>query len=232
MRNKTVLTSNIRRFMEALHELRARSVGEEGMGLLWGNPGEGKSTTISYVINSQGGVFLRARVTWSVTSMLQTLMRELEMEGGRYRAPMMNDAIEALSRHPRPIFIDEADYLFRQTDMLDALRDIYDVANVPVILIGMEDIARRIRSHDKFNRFKRRITQWIEFAGLSLEDTLEVSREICEVDVADDLVERIHAETKGNIGNIVIGLGRIERFARSNSLDEVTLSAFGNRPLT
>lgn len=235
MRNKRVETSNIAKFLKAVEELKQRGVGEEGMGLLWGNPGEGKSTTVAYVQNQAGGVHLRARVTWTVTSMLSSLMNELGMEAGRYRDRMIQDAIHTLTLHPRPIFVDEADYLFRQTDMLDALRDVYDSARVPVILIGMEDMARRIRSDarsgNRFNRFERRITQWIEFKGMTLEDAAKVANDLCEVRVSDDLVEHLHARTSGNIGNVVIGLRRIERFGKSNGLDEVTLTAFGNRQL-
>jgi len=232
MRNATVLTSNVEAFLGAVEALKKRSAGEEGMGLLWGLPGEGKSTTISYVTNTRGGVFLRARVTWTVTSMLRALMAELNLDGGRFRDPMIDQAIEELSRWPRPVFIDEADYLFRQTDMLDALRDIYDASKVPVILIGMEDIARKIRSNDRFNRFRRRITQWIEFKGLTLADTQLVARELCEVGVEDDLVERIHRETGGNIGHIVIALSLVEHFGKMNGIARVGNEHYGTRPIS
>ena len=231
MKNKTVLTSNIRKFLLAMQALSERGVGGEGMGLLWGEPGEGKSTTIAYVVNSRGGVFLRARVTWTVTSMLQALMRELDLEPSHRRDPMIERAIEELMRHGRPIIVDEADYLFRQTDMLDALRDIYDSAGVPVVLVGMGDIARRIRTNERFSRFRRRITQWVEFAGLTMEDARRVADELCEVHVSDDLLARLHEETRGNIGRVVIGLERIERLGRSSRLDTVGLAEFGARRL-
>jgi len=131
-------------------------------------------------------------------------------------------------RQPRPIFIDEADYCFRQFEMVDSLRDIYDLSGCPVILIGMEDIARRIRTHE---RIARRITQWIEFKGLDFDDTVQVESEVCEVKLAEDLIRHLHAATSGNIGRIIIGLTKIEKFALANGLDTISAADWGERPL-
>ena len=69
MRNTIVLTSNIMKFLQALTALQKRGVGEEGMGLLSGLPGEGKSTTIAYVVNTRGGVYL----PWSLEGLRQAI---------------------------------------------------------------------------------------------------------------------------------------------------------------
>ncbi|MFZ2948935.1 MAG: AAA family ATPase [Desulfuromonadaceae bacterium] len=169
MKHKLASTKNVRRFQTALRELRDRPLGVEGMGLLWGKPGEGKTTIIAHSANETDGVYLRANAGWTVTSMLQTLVRELGGTPGNRRAPMMDWCFDKLRGGKRPIFVDEADYLFRQTEMLDALRDVYDETGSPVILIGMEDIARTIQNN---GRFARRITAWIQFNGL---DTLELT---------------------------------------------------------
>lgn len=228
---KTVLTSNVIKATSALDTLLGRSEVEEGMGLFYGEPGEGKTTTVTYLVNRYQGVFLRASVTWTVTAMLQSLMHALKLEPCYRRAPMIDAAIDDFVQRPRPLFIDESDYLFRQTDMLDALRDLYDNAGFPVILIGMEEIERKVRSSQKLSRFKRRITQIVEFIGLSFEDTRMVANELCEVHIKDGLVGRLHAELKGNIGNIVIGISKIERFARANNLESVGIEHYGNKPL-
>ena len=232
MRHKVVVTSNIVRLLYALEQLGRRGAGEEGMGLLWGLPGEGKSTAIGYVVNHHGGLFLRARVTWSVTSMLRALLAELSLEGGYFRDPMMEAVIRELLRAPRPIFVDEADYLFRNAEMLDALRDIYDNTRVPVVLIGMEDIARRMRTHERLSRFRRRITEWIEFRGLAQEDARRLADELCEVEVGRDLLERVYNEAAGNVGKIVIALSKIERLGFANSLPCVDLEHFAARSLS
>jgi len=231
MRYEMVKTKDVRRFMQSVEDLLNRPMGTEGMGLLWGPPGTGKTTSLAYVANVYDAVYVRAVGCWTVTSMLGDLCRELGGKRMLRRSDMVEFIVEALTkdgRPPRPIFIDEADYCFRQFEMVDSLRDIYDLSGCPVILIGMEDIARRIRTHE---RIARRITQWIEFQGLDLDDTQQVAKEVTEVALNSDLVQHLHKETGGNIGRIIIGLTKIEKFALANGLETITCSDWGERPL-
>jgi len=228
MRYEMAMTKNVKRFLAAVRELNDRPAGVEGMGLLWGLPGEGKSTTVAFACNSLDGIFLRANACWTATSMLGAMMVELGMAPMGRRAPMVDAVVKKLMEQPRPIFIDEADYLFSRPDMLDVLRDIYDITGSSVILIGMEEFARKIQARGKF---ARRITQWVEFAGIDLADARTVADTVCEVEVADDLVEHIHTAARANIGRMVTALARIERFGKTNALKTVTRSEWGNRPL-
>ncbi|OPY07229.1 MAG: ATPase family associated with various cellular activities (AAA) [Syntrophaceae bacterium PtaB.Bin095] len=228
MKYELAKTKNVRRFISAVSELRNRPMGVEGMGLLWGEPGEGKTTIVAYAANTMDGIFLRANACWTVTAMLGGLITELGGLPRKRRADMLNDIAERLMDQERVIFVDEADYLFRQKEMLDSLRDIYDLTGTPVILIGMEDIARTIQDS---GRFARRITQWIEFKGVDLDDARTLAEAVCEVGVSDDLLAYLHREAKANIGRMVVGLSRIERLAKTNGLTTVTRDEWGDRPL-
>ena len=223
-------TKNVRRFMGALSDLENRPMGVEGMGLLYGQPGEGKTTVVAYATNVMNGIFLRANACWTVTAMLSDLTIEVGGEVKGRKAPMIRDITKKLLEDPRPIFIDEADYLLRKSDMLDTLRDIYDLTGVLVVFIGMEELGRRLTNSNRFSRFARRITQWIDFKGIDVEDSRLVADTICEIFVADDLLESLHKAAMANIGRMVTGLSMIERLGKTNNLDEVTLKDWGNRP--
>lgn len=228
MKHEMAMTTNVRRFLAAVRALMDRPLGVEGMGLLWGQPGEGKSTTVAYATNTLDGVFLRANACWSTTSMLGALMVELGQPAGRFRAPMVDAAVRCLMEQPRPIFIDEADYLLRQTDMLDVMRDIYDSTGCPVVLIGMETMARKVQAN---GRFARRITQWVEFCGINLSDARVLADTVCETGVADDLLAHLHRAARSNIGRMTTGLSRIEQLSRINGIDSVDMAQWGDRPL-
>jgi len=228
MRLELAQTKNVRRFISAVGELRNRSLGVEGMGLLWGEPGEGKTTIVAYAANTMDGIFLRANACWTVTSMLGALVTELGGAPRARRAAMIDDISQRLMGQERVIFVDEADYLFRQTEMLDTLRDIYDLTGAAVVLIGMERIARTIQDS---GRFARRITQWIEFKGVDLNDARVLADTVCEVKLADDLLAHLHHEAKANVGRMVVGLSRIERMAKTSELETVTLDDWADRPL-
>ena len=80
MRDDMAMTRNVKRFLAAVRELNDRPMGVEGMAILWGEPGEGKSTTVAFACNTLDGLFLRANACWTVTSMLAAMMVELGME--------------------------------------------------------------------------------------------------------------------------------------------------------
>jgi DNA transposition AAA+ family ATPase len=231
MRIRTVKTKDLRKFIDAIEALLDRPSGTEGMGLLWGPPGTGKSTALALVSNLYDGVYVRALGCWTVTSMLGDLCSGLEGKRKLRRADMVEFIVNQLTKdnlRPRPIFVDEADYCFRQFDMIDSLRDIYDLSGCPVILVGMENIARDIREHD---RIARRITQWIEFSGLDMEDAIQVTDELCEVKLEQDLIDYLYVQTNGNIGRMVIGLTKIENFAQVNGMSRINAEQWGGRSL-
>ena len=193
----------MRRSLAAIRELMDRSLVEEGMGILWGIPGEGKSTAISYVSNRVDGIYLRAQRTWtSMASLLDALIFELGLPPTRFIHPMMKAVTKRLMEDPRMIFLDEIDYILKgkSMEMLDVMRDIYDITGVPVVLIGMESSAVRIQAR---GRFARRISQWVEFNGIDLEDARVVAETLCEVKIADDLLEYAYRQSKTNIDRIV-----------------------------
>jgi len=206
MKHTMAMTKNMRKFHQAVDDLLNRPMGTEG-------------------------IYVRAIGCWTVTSMLGDICRELGGERKLRRHDMVEYICSELTKEEkplRPIFIDEADYCFRQFEMVDSLRDIYDLSGCPVIMIGMEDIARKIKTNA---RIARRITQWVEFKGLDLGDVRTVADDCCDVTIADDLCRHLHKECSANIGRIIIGLTKIEKFARSNGLSQVTCSAWGDRPL-
>jgi len=240
MKHGTVKTKDVRRFDQGIDDL-LNTDEIERMGVLWGPPGTGKTTALTLLANKYDAVFIRALGCSTVTSILGDLCQMLGYVGrdGK-RMQRRTDMIEFICNRltkeegsnkevsPRPIFVDEADYCFSEPKIIDALRDIYDITKCPVILIGMEEIARTIRESSKF---ARRITQWIEFKGLDLEDTAQVAIEMCEVNILPDLIEYIHRETAGNIGRVKIGLDKVEKYARANRLDSVSAADWGGRPL-
>ena len=238
MKLQLAKTKNVTRFLSALTDLIERPHGVEGMGLLWGQPGEGKSTILSFALNSCNGVDLRANVGWTVTSMLKDLVKQLggDPEKMNRRSNLIEEVVRLESSPDpligdRPIFIDEADYLLRQGDMLDALRDIYDNTRVPIIFIGMEDLGRKLANNPRYSRFARRITQWVEFAGIDLDDSRKVADTVCGVKVADDLLKHVHDQTSANIGRMVTALALIQKMGRTSKLEEVSLADWGDRPL-
>lgn len=214
MRSKIVPVTNVARLADAGDALLNRAPGMPGMGLCFGPSGLGKTTAVAWLATRQHGVFVRARATWTATSMLETICRELNIASRARVAQTVDAIVDKLAESGRPLFVDEADYVVGNARLVDTLRDLHDLSNVPVILIGMAGIDRRISLSPQL---AGRMAQWVEFQPCNTEDARLLARELCEVEVADDLVGELHMRACGSIRNIVVGLGRIEQFARSRS---------------
>ena len=236
MKNKIAQVSNIKMLWHAFETLRARAAGVPGICLICGMAGFGKSVSVTWLAVQPmvNAVFVRAQATWTARAMLEKIMLELDAEPLTRNSAMVDYIVRELTRTERPLIVDECDYLVehggrRLDQMIDTLRDIHDLSSVPLILVGMKDFQRRVTRKEQL---ARRVVQWVEFQPTDLKDARIVADEICEVQVADDLLASLHKNAAGSIGRIVVGLAKIENFARQRGKPSVALADWGDRPFS
>lgn len=230
MRNTVAPVKNVAALQLAFEALSTRDPGVPGMGLVHGNTGAGKTTAIAWLVNRTRGVYVRATSGWTPTSMLAKVMSELGSAPFQRRADMLDWVAQTLLEAQRPLFVDEADYLTGSAHkpMLESLRDIADLSGVPVVLIGMKGIEKRLVANPQL---ARRISHWVEFLPSDLEDARILASAVCEVELDDELLARLHAEAKGSVGLMVVGLSRIESLAKANGWKRVSGEQWGDRKL-
>jgi DNA transposition AAA+ family ATPase len=228
MRNKLALTKNVAALQVAFEALVSRDAGVPGMGLVHGYTGAGKTTAVTRLVTRTRGVYVRANSGWTPAAMLARIMFELGAEPLHRRAAMLDFIAASMAQQQRPLFVDECDYLLKNPAMLDGLRDVHDLSGVPVVLVGMQGIERRLVHKPQL---ARRISQWVEFLPSDLEDARTLADTVCEVQLDDDLVARIHAEAKGSIGLMAVGLSRVEALAKANGWHAMTDAHWGRRKL-
>jgi len=229
MKSKITLTKNVARLVEAGEALIRRPAGMPGMGLVHGETGYGKTTAITWHGNRCNAVYVRAMATWTPAAMLGSILSELGRNARGSCAQMMDEIIEALAMSGRPLYVDEADYLVDSKRMSESLRDIHDMATVPVVLVGMGGIDQRL-AHRK--QLTGRVMQDTRFEPLDIEDTAKIAEDLVEgLDVGPDLLAHLHQEAKGSTRLIVVGLARIEQNARNRGMDAIALSDWGKRAL-
>lgn len=228
MRTKLAPTKNVAALQLAYEALAGRDHGVPGMGLVHGFTGAGKTTAVAALVTRVQGVYVRATSSWTPASMLAKVMQELGATAMQRRADMLDYISGRLTESQRPLFVDEADYLVGQAAMLDSLRDIHDLSGAPVVLIGMEGIAKRI-VHRK--QLAGRISHWVEFLPSDLDDARILTQTVCEVGIDDELLAMLHAQAKGSMRLMTVGLARIEALAKANGWREVTADQWGDRAL-
>ncbi|MGQ0621685.1 MAG: AAA family ATPase [Panacagrimonas sp.] len=224
MLHKIVPINNLVRLNDAGEALRRRPSSMPGMCLVHGETGYGKTTAVQWYANRCNAVYVRAMAEWRPGSMLAAIARDLRIAPRGSCAATLGDIIEALALSQRPLFVDEADYLAKSDSMTESLRDIHDMAAVPVVLIGMAGIDRRL-SHRK--QLTGRILQDVRFTPCTADDARKVADGLCEVKVADDLLLRLHRKAAGSLRLLVVGLDAIESSARHQGLPEIDGAAWG-----
>jgi hypothetical protein len=231
VRNKIAQVSNIKMVWRAEETLRTRALGVPGIGVIWGPTGFGKTTAITWLANQPrvNAVYVHAMATWTPTAMLGAIMRELDDEQRPRCAVMVDFIVRQLAREDRPLFVDEADYLTDDKKLLDTLRDLHDMSTTPLILIGMKNFQRRVTHREQI---AGRVSQWLEFQPADLKDARTLCDEVCEVKVNDELLSALHRGAGGSMRGMIVGLSRIETFARAEGLSGVSLKDWGDRPFT
>ncbi len=228
MKNALAMVKNLQVLSTAYQELAGRSHGVPGMGVLTGPTGAGKTTGIDWLVAQTNAVYVRAYRSWSMSSMLTSLMTECYAGRLSTNAAMVAYIAEHIANNRRPIFVDEGDHLFKNPDMLETLRDLHDLSKQPVIVVGMDGFERRLVHRAQF---ARRVLQWIRFKGLDLEDTRIYVDSVADVRLSDDLVAKLHKETSGSIGLMAVGVALIEAFAKGNGWADIDAKRWGNRQM-
>ncbi|WP_087022484.1 AAA family ATPase [Thaumasiovibrio subtropicus] len=220
---------NVVRAQISFNRLYERPMGVPAIALWHGDSGRGKSTAATHIYNQLEGVYISVRSADTVTSLTRRMVEECGGEPLNAKSRNIEYIIRHLSLNNTPLFIDEADYLMNKNEMLDTVRDIYDATEVPMVLIGMNKIARRIESN---RQFFNRISEWVEFKAADLEDVKTVAN--CMMDdqitIEEELLERLRKSTNGEMRRIVIGINKIISLANANELLTITSRDWGDAP--
>lgn len=83
------------------------------------------------------------------------------------------------------VVIDEVDYISRSQKLLETIRDLSDFLEIPFILVGMGVIRHNLT---KFQQIASRVGQYVDFVPLDIDDTSELIRKLCNVEVEDKLI--------------------------------------------
>lgn len=219
MRNLFATTSNVELFVDLCTSLERRDKGIPGLGLIFGDPGLGKTRTAIWYADKVGAVFIRALATATLRSFLEDLVIELGQEPMFRTSDLYRQAEGALSENPRLIIVDEIDRLASYWKAIEALRDLTDQTGIPILMVGMDTSERKLaRFRHLYYRMKAHI---MRFKPLSEPDVRKFVDQLCEVQLADSAISEIHKITGGRIGDIISELYKAERIARANDFKTI-----------
>lgn len=223
MRSITAQTKNILNAYDAY--VTITSAAQEGipaMGMFSGKAGLGKTTAGAWLFCQADGILVRCLKADTLGTFLERLATDLGLDKRQRQADMIEFIVQELALAGKPLFIDEADYLAEKFKVLETIRDIYDLANIPIILIGYAELPRKLK---RLPQLDSRISQHVEFEPADFDDTKTMATELLEnCSIEDDLIQQILNESKGNFRRIAVALSHIEKFCHVNNLTTINAS--------
>lgn len=215
MRKVFVRTQNVKNFITMMDNLQNRAEGAPGMGLVYGEPGLGKTQTILWWAAQNDAVYIRAANKMTNRWLLEEIVNELG-ESPYYRSSdLFNQCVSQLINNPKIIIVDEIDYLAGDNQVIETLRDIHDKTDVPVILVGMGSANKKLI---RYRHLYDRISEILRFEPFTLQDIETIINHLCEIDLTDCAV-RVIFNKSNRFRQIVRLISRAEYLAEANGLE-------------
>lgn len=213
-----VKTTNVKNFIGLVENLLNKPKNIPKMGLIYGEPGLGKSQTALWLACKYDAIYLRATNLMTGRWLLEEIAKEMDEIPRYLTSDNFNLIVQELKQKPQLIIVDEIDYLMNNLKTIEILRDIHDETNCPIIFVGMG------LAHKKLERYKHlfdRFFEIVKFETFGLNDLSQIVSQLSEVTFTPDAVEYIH--TKYNrFRQIVQLINQMETFAKDNNLTEIT----------
>ena len=223
--NKTFIkTQNVKNFIGLVENLINKPKNIPKMGLVYGEPGLGKSQTALWLSCKYDGVYLKASNLMTGRWLLEEIVKELDEIPRFLTSDNFNIAVKKLKQTPQVIFIDEIDYLMNNYKTIETLRDIHDETGCPIIFIGMG------LAHRKLERYKHlydRFSEILKFETFGVNDLSQIIGQLSEITFTPDAIEYIHSKYN-RFRQIVQLINQMEIFAKDNILAEINMEVISH----
>lgn len=217
---------NVALFHELVERMINRPAHLPGLGCFYGFSGLGKSFSATYGANCFQAHYVEAGSTWTRKKLCERILQELGVAQPRGTvADLADEVIQALSLSGHPLIIDEFDHLVARGSV-ELIREIHDKSGAAIILIGEEQLPRKLAV---FERFHNRVLDWVPAQPADLDDMGHLARLYAPgVTFARDLLERIVAESKGQVRRIAVNIEKAREKAATSGLKSIALSDWGS----
>lgn len=213
-----VKTQNVKNFIGLVENLQNKPKNIPKMGLVYGEPGLGKSQTALWLACKYDAIYLRATNLMTGRWLLEELVKELDEIPRFLTSDNFSLVVKKLKQESKIIFIDEIDYLMNNYKTIETIRDIHDETDCPIIFVGMG------LAHRKLERYKHlydRFSEILKFEMFGVNDLSQIIGQLSEIYFTPDAIEYILIKYN-RFRQIVQLINQMENFAKDNNLVEIT----------
>jgi len=217
MKKVFVKTNNVKRFITMMNNLQNRAEGVPGMGLVYGEPGLGKTQTINWWAFKNNAILVRCTQLMTAKWLLLEILDYMSELKPYTTEACFNLVVRNLILNPKVLIIDEIDYLTIDSRAVETLRDIHDKTNVPIVLVGMTSANSRLK---KFKHLYDRLSEILKFEKFSKTDIKTIVQELSEVEMTECAIRYIYTNLN-RFRQIVKIINKAETLAKANGLNSI-----------
>ena len=218
MKKVFVKTNNVKRFITMMNNLQNRAEGVPGMGLVYGEPGLGKTQAIKWWAFKNDAILIRCNQMMSARWLFKEILDYMSEIKPYSISDSFDEVIRNLILTPRVLIVDEVDYLtMDKNKSIEILRDIHDKTNIPVVLVGMTNAHSRLK---KFSHLYDRLSEIVKFERFSKADIKMIVKELSEIELTDCAIKYIYSNLN-RFRQIVKVINKAETIAKANGLSSI-----------
>jgi DNA transposition AAA+ family ATPase len=199
----------------------ATAIGENVIVVVYGKPGLGKSRCLmefSVRKMSTSPVVILCSANITPRYFVQRLARSLNLDDGPATARLEDNIAEKLKRTPRPIFVDQANYLNEKS--LGTICYVWEIARAPIVLVGTQDLydlfTKSLLTEDVRAQLSSRVAMHYPLAELKLGEAKEIIKRALGADATEEAIAKIFSVTGGVHRHVDMIIPRINELKKIN----------------
>lgn len=197
------------------------AIDENVIVVVWAKPGVGKSRCMLEFSNESMktrpiDILCSANIT--TRYFVQKIARELGLNDWHPTAKLEDMISEKLKRNPRPLFVDQANYLNEKA--LGTICYVWERARIPIVLIGTKDLfelfTRSSMTEDVRVQLSSRVAMHYPLMELSIEEVKTIVIHVLGERATPSVIGHIHQSTGGNHRHLDMIMPRLVQMIERN----------------
>ena len=210
-----------------LDQLSNRRVGMDGIGVLYGPSGWGKTFSSNVLAMETRAYFVQMQPVWTKKTFLQKILDEMKVDHDKScTIPDLFDMVTSqLAASRRTLILDEFNRAIERPVLAQITRAIFDSTQCPILLVGEEKLPSELSRPD-FKQLYRRVSAWAEAADATVDDTAKLAPIYSPgIDFEPAALAALTAFAKGSISSVAKCLNVIHETCLTQGMDSISLAA-------
>lgn len=206
-----------RSWMQFQHACKT-AIEENAIVVVYGKPGLGKSRSLQeYSTTKMTTMPIQILCSANITTryFVMKIAREVGLDDKAPTAQLEDRIAEKLKRSPRPIFVDQANYLNEKA--LGTICYIWEKTRIPFVLIGTKNLFELFTTsrltEDVREQLSSRVAMHYPLMELSIEEVKAICQRALGEHTTNRAVEKLFNLTHGNHRHLDMILPRVSEYA-------------------